>query len=81
MVKTPDKRQLKLDYTRRKYTARIFSLTLFYFPAMSYLFSEAFKVPGPTKYFQGGHPLMTFTFENAEMNASVLQGKNAPSWS
>ena len=49
---------------------------------MSYLFSEAFKVPGPTKYFQDGrHPVTTFTFQNHDMSQSVIQGKNAPSYS
>ena len=48
---------------------------------MSYLNKELYKVPGPTNYFQNGHPLTTFTFENCELNPSILQGKNAPQWS
>jgi len=47
---------------------------------MSYLNKEAAKVPGPTNYFTDGHPLTTFTFENTDMNPSVIQGKQAPSW-
>ena len=39
---------------------------------MSYLNKEAAKVPGPNKYFSDGHPLTNFTFENVDMNPSVL---------
>ena len=45
---------------------------LFHFLAMSYLDKELFKVPGPTKYFHEGHPLTTFTFENTDLNPSIL---------
>ena len=47
---------------------------------MSYINKEAAKVPGPTNYFMDGHPLTTFTFENNELNPSVLQGKTSPAW-
>ena len=40
--------------------------------AMSYMNKELYKVPGPTKYFQSGDPLTTFTLENAELDPSVL---------
>ena len=48
---------------------------------MSYLDKELAKVPGPTNYFAEGHPLTTFTQENAQLDPSTLQGKNAPAWS
>lgn len=76
------------DYTRRKLlkteTPEMWfnSLSFISFDtAMSYLDKELFKVPGPTNYFNKGHPLTTFTFENADLNPSVMQGKKGPSYS
>ena len=48
---------------------------------MSYFNKEAAKVPGPTNYFKGTNPKTNFAFENAGIDPSVLQGKNAPAFS